>query len=705
MPDPDPENPPASTPPTGAQPTADGVAADAGEAALQEIIDQVPHLLFTRDLEGRFRMVNKALAEYLGTTPAELLGTQRPTTPGDTDAARRVLENDRKVIEQGHPEWSPLNFVRDHAGNDRVLQTIKIPYTISSTGEPAVFGLAVDVTDLAKTEKALKASEARLRTLFENSPVSLWEEDHSEVRRWFEARRSEGVVDLAAYYDEHPHAVRQCMALVRVLDVNRATLDLFQARSKIELLEGLEACFGESSQRVFRDMLILLSEGARHMSAEMEMLTLKGEVRHVGLIMRVAPGSELDLSRILFSITDMTEKKRSEEERRELEERIRHAQKLESLGILAGGVAHDFNNLLSVVLGFNELARRSIRDPERALSHLGEVERAAQRAASLADQMLAYSGRSVLLIRSVDLNELAEEIARLLEVSTSKKALLSMQLDPRLPAIAGDRSQLQQVLMNLITNASDAIGDDAGRIDVRTESVEVDRAYLVRCQVGAGLAPGSYARLVVTDTGCGMDAETQRQIFDPFFTTKFTGRGLGLAVTLGIVKGHNGAIHISSRPGKGTTFEVLLPLASGESVAPAAPVHATGERLELELGCVMIVDDGPDVRRMATECLRSYGVDAVCAANGREALELHEREAARIDAVLLDVTMPEMDGREAFTRLRARAPELPVVLSSGYEEHGDHGWLQDDAFATFLKKPYTPRQLAQALQRAAYPNK
>ena len=256
---------------------------------------------------------------------------------------------------------------------------------------------------------------------------------------------------------------------------------------------------------------------------------------------------------------DVTDRKRAEEEKRKLEEQVRQTQKLESLVVLAGGIAHDFNNLLMVVLGNAELALDGISPMSPARGKLTEITTAAQRAADLSRQMLAYAGKAVFAVERVGLRDLVEEMAPLLETAISKKAVLTLNLERELPPVQADPSQIRQIVMNLVINASEAIGDRSGVITVSVGATRCDEEYLQKTELHDDLAPGLYVHLEVTDTGSGMDARTRARIFEPFFSTKFTGRGLGLAVVLGVVRAHRGALKVYSKPGKGTTFKILFP--------------------------------------------------------------------------------------------------------------------------------------------------
>ncbi|MCX7045669.1 MAG: response regulator [Candidatus Sumerlaeota bacterium] len=399
--------------------------------------------------------------------------------------------------------------------------------------------------------------------------------------------------------------------------------------------------------------------------------------------------------------------KRAQEERRRLEAQMQQAQKLESLGILAGGIAHDFNNLLTVILGNADLALMEMSPFAPARHSLENIQKAGQRAANLARQMLAYSGKSRLVVQSVDLNELVREMGRLLEISIPSKVTLKYELADAMPPIVADVAQLQQIIMNLITNASEAIGEQMGAISLRTGVKKYDRVELAGSVIYENQPEGMYVVMEVSDTGCGMDAETMSKIFDPFFTTKFTGRGLGLAATLGIVRGHRGAILTQSEPGRGTTFRVLIPVydpagANGKELFPGAGVMASEiscDTIRAASPLVLLADDNENIVSLVSRMLTHAGFRILTAANGRETVERFRERPEEIACVLLDLTMPLMDGLEAFRELRRIKPDVRVVLASGYHEEEAMRRFAGGGWAGFLSKPYQMTTLIDELKR------
>jgi two-component system cell cycle sensor histidine kinase/response regulator CckA len=362
------------------------------------------------------------------------------------------------------------------------------------------------------------------------------------------------------------------------------------------------------------------------------------------------------------------------------------------------------------ILGNADLALEELSPLAPARENIKEIEKASRRAAGLAKQMLAYSGKGRFVIEPIDLNEFVGEMAHLLEVSISKKAVLKHNFADNLPAFDGDATQIRQIIMNLITNASEAIGDTSGVIALSTGAMDCDRAYLdgvneiLRASLDEPLAEGVYTYVEVADTGCGMDAQTIEKIFDPFFTTKFTGRGLGMCAVLGIVRGHKGAIKVYSEVGKGTTFKVLFPANElpEEKRGPAQTKRGTSEEAPVPgfSGTVLIADDEETVRAVGKQMLERMGFDVLTAPDGREGVEVFREHAGEIVCVLLDLTMPHMDGEEAFRQLRRIRPGVKVILCSGYNEQDATQRFYGKGLAGFIQKPYTLAKLAAKMRLA-----
>jgi len=409
-------------------------------------------------------------------------------------------------------------------------------------------------------------------------------------------------------------------------------------------------------------------------------------------------GREGELSGIQLIALDITDRKQAQEQERSLAEKLQQTQKLESLGVLAGGIAHDFNTLLSGILGNADLALLELPAGSPARQPLEQVLAGARRAADLTRQMLAYSGRGRFVIETVALPQVVREMGSLLEISISKKNVLRYEFGDGVPEVEVDVAQLRQVVMNLILNAAEAIGDRTGAIALRVGATDVTAADLADYVLGEHVAAGPFVYLEVADTGCGMTPEVRARIFEPFYSTKFAGRGLGLAAVLGIVRGHHGALRITSEPGRGTTFRVLLPAAARRAAAEgqrtAGPQGWTGT------GTVLVVDDEETVLATSRRMLQRMGFEVLAAGGGRRGLELAREHGPGLRAVLLDLTMPDLDGEQVCAELRRAWPELPVVISSGYAEAEVMPRFAAHGRTGFVQKPYGFDTLAAAMRTA-----
>ncbi len=545
----------------------------------------------------------------------------------------------------------------------------------NARGEPLYLnGIIIDITPRKEGEQRLADSEQWLRSMLQGSPVPAFVIDKGHtVVHWNQALAeisglpAEQVLGTRDHWRAFYPEERPCMA------------DL--------LVEGAFDKISQWYQHKFQPSKLI--RGAYEAVDFFPMHGSQGRWLHfTAAVIRDASGA---VAGAIETLLDITEIKQAEEERMNLERQVLHAQKLESLGVLAGGIAHDFNNLLMAVLGHADLALMDLSPLSPARGNIQEIETAARRAAELCRQMLAYSGKGRFIIESLDICELIEEMVHLLKTSIAKNVMLNLHLDNKIPPISGDASQIRQIIMNLITNASEAIGERPGSIRITTGLMHCDRAYLEHLALSEELEEGEYVYLEVSDTGCGMDKETMGRIFDPFFTTKFTGRGLGLAAVQGIVRGHKGALKVYSEAGKGTTFKVLFPAVNTEG-----PVHrheAVSDTHWKGSGTILLVDDEEMVRSIAGEMLERLGFQVLTARDGVEALEVYQQRHPEIAGVLLDLTMPQMDGEETLRELRKIHPSVRVVLSSGYNKQEITQRFAGKGLAGFIQKPYRLAEL------------
>ncbi len=400
-------------------------------------------------------------------------------------------------------------------------------------------------------------------------------------------------------------------------------------------------------------------------------------------------------------VVDVTARRQMELERRRLEEQMRHAQKLESLGVLAGGIAHDFNNLLVGILGNADLALRGLTGvsgvDDNLQVQINRIKLAATRAAELTRRMLAYAGKGTYVVRPVDLNTLVSEMVDLLNVSVSKSSRLELHLAPDLSAVEGDITQIRQVLMNLVTNAADAVEESGGTIAVHTYELDVDRTMLSSMVVPDTFEPGRYVCLEVRDTGVGIDEKTRSCMFDPFFTTKQTGRGLGLAAVLGIVRSHRGGLIVESEPGRGSSFRVLFP--AGQRAPVEDKASATDPLSWRASGTLLIADDDARVREVLRMMMLEVGFRVIEAENATKCLDMYRRHRGEVTMIMVDLMMPGGGGRAVVAGVRGQGDRIPIIVSSGYSEDSIGADLRDDPLVAFLEKPYELETLVRTMRR------
>jgi len=532
--------------------------------------------------------------------------------------------------------------------------------------EPVLWGGFFYVFLRGLSERDLRASEERYRTLVDNLPQKIFLKDTNSVfvscNNNFAADLSIDAEDIAGKRDH----------------------DFYPS---------------ELADKYVADDARIMA-GGQTMELE-EQNVAHGQAHTVHVVKTPVKDRDGRVVGILGIFWDITDRKRAEEERKAFEAQVQHAQKLESLGVLAGGIAHDFNNLLLAILGNADLALMDMAPEAPARQNVDEIKRASQRAAELSRQMLAYSGKGRFVVKAIDLSAMVEEMTHMLKVSISKKAILKYNFSKNLPPIEADATQIRQVIMNLITNASEAIGDCSGVISISTGAMETDRTYLQETYLDEGLPEGLYVTLEVADTGCGMSESIQARLFDPFFTTKFTGRGLGMAAVLGIIRGHRGAIRIRSEFGEGTTIIVLFPAIRSETSGPADEGQADDGQVDEAWKCsgtVLLVDDEESVLAIGTRMLQRLGLTVLTACDGREGLEVFGEHKDEIACVILDMIMPHMDGEEAFGELRRICSDVPVIMSSGYDEQRVTRRFAGKDLAGFIQKPYEFKELRNAMR-------
>lgn len=528
------------------------------------------------------------------------------------------------------------------------------------------------LAELESAEGRLRQSEERYRSLFEGA--------------------SDGILVLKE------QRVVECNAMaIRMFGPDREQIvgHLFQ-----RFLPPLQPD-GRNSRREWAQLTgTAVREGSRFL--EWRFRRLDGSVMDAEVIIsRIHSGVD-ELLQVM--VRDLTARREADAERRQLQEQTIRSQKMESLGMLAGGIAHDFNNILASVLGTADMALQDMPADSPYRGHMEDVRKAALRASELGNQLLAYSGRSRLSTQVLDVNTVIGGVTQLLQLSVSRKVAINLQLQEGVPPVEGDVEQVKQTVINLVANASEAIGDRPGTITLRTGVVVADSAYLSQTYINEGLREGQYAFIEVTDTGCGMDAQTKARLFDPFFTTKFAGRGLGLATVLGVVRAHRGAIHVYSELGKGTAMKVLLPV-SQAAVDCSADAHPTSVAGWRGSGTVLVADDEDSMRRICKLMLEKCGFTVLTADDGRDAVEKFRKYAGDICVVLLDLTMPRLSGEETYDELVKIRPDVRVILTSGYSETEACRRLGHRTIVGFVQKPFEYQVLMRKIRAATSPRR
>ncbi|MCX5873604.1 MAG: PAS domain S-box protein [Deltaproteobacteria bacterium] len=584
-----------------------------------------------------------------------------------------VFASLQRVYQTGKPEHLPACYYKDEQREGwRENFIYRLP-----NGE--IVAIYDDITELKRAEDALRESEQKFRRITKNSSDALWQLTPDLV------------------FTEIVHSGKKLLGYEPHELLGRPIWEFLAPN-------GIEPMRRRMAERI--KLLLSDREGFVPEPYEIENVRPDGVTVWTEAIISPVFNNEGNLIAFEGVSRDISERKRLEEERLEVERKVLHAQKLESLGVMAGGIAHDFNNQLAIVLGNLELALME-KPPEyeaKVKASIMNAVQAAKRSAELSRQIQIYTGNTFYYPVELDLNELLNKNPIPLNLRVSKHVSLNLELNNTLPPVKGDPDQIQCLVTNLLVNASEAIGDKDGEVTLATGVMDCDKAYLSRSGLEEKPEPGRFIFIQVTDTGCGMDADTQRKLFDPFFSTKFWGRGLGMSKVMGITKGHQGAIIVDTEIGKGTTIRVLF--RSSEEVQETnvhvmdvveskAPVPDSVTRRKT----ILVVEDEEMVRDLVVKRLELLGYDAITATDGEEGVSVFRDRSNEIDLVMLDFKMPKMDGVEAFGELIRIKPDVKVILSSGYTEDVVIQSFPGPRPASILHKPYDMEALKARLER------
>jgi two-component system, cell cycle sensor histidine kinase and response regulator CckA len=630
------------------------------ERFLQAVVENLPVAVYGKDpnRDYAYTIWNARCIQLFDLTPLEALG-RTDADLESPEAAALFRRTDEEAFRKRSRIDLPDDFFHSRHGELVLQHTVKVPI-FDEEGQPwLLLAISEDVTQKRRTEQELVRSRAGLAEAQRIAHLGSWE------------------------WNADPSGLQCSEELHRILELDPSgPLPSFQ-----RLLRYCHPADRGTLLRALRKAI----HGNHAVALDHRIVLPSGRLRHLHSTLKAQSDASSKVVRLYGTALDLTERKNAEEV-------LRQAQKLEGLGVLAGGIAHDFNNLLTAILANLNLAQATLPETAKASQYLRSMETTVLRAADLTRQMLAYSGRGTFVIQVLDLNQVAQEITQLLTASISKKVEIRFTLQPILPRVEADIAQLQQVLMNLVTNASEAIGEQEGVITLATGTLELSLGDLEAAFPGQDMNPGTFVVLTVTDTGCGMTPEVRERLFEPFFTTKFSGRGLGLSALRGILKGHRAGIRIESEPGRGSSFRIYFPAAKASlAIRPEEPEARTEP--SCSSGTILVVDDEPVVRASTAEMLERIGYTVLEARDGLEALETFRRAPGEISLVLLDLTMPRMDGHETLRELQKLQPDVKVILCSGYHEQEAMKETRLGDSVGFLPKPFRFRDLRSALEK------
>lgn len=626
----------------------------------QRLMDSSSDHIYFKDLQSRFLRVNRAMAEAFGMSDPQKIVGKTDFDFFTSDHANQAFRDEQKVIQTGKPIKNHEEMETWSDGRVTWTSTTKMPLRNSHGEIIGTIGISRDITDRRATIEALKNSEQQFRSIWENSGDGMRLTDDQGI----------------------------------VVDVNPAFCDLV-GMSEEEILGRPITCIrppDEDHSEVLKSYLQRFQE-KNLFHFEQQIRLRSGKVLDAEVTCSII---ELTQERKLYLsiFRDQGPRRAQEEERLSLERKLLDAQKLESLGVLAGGIAHDFNNLLTGILGNASLASSQIKEDIHLGSFLTNIEKSSVQAAELCQQMLAYSGRGRFEIRTFELNSLIDEMASLLRISIGKKVSLEQKLCATPLHIQADQTQIRQIIMNLVINGAESIHQASGSVQIETSMVRLNAEECSAMVIPP--EPGEYILFRVTDTGCGMSPETMKKIFDPFFSTKLTGRGLGLAAVLGIVRGHQGGLNVSSHPGKGTCFSIYFPKTSSTTSSVVQEKGSPPLPSERITGTALVIDDEDSICLVASRMLESFGLEVLTTTDALAGVEMIKSHP-EIDFVLLDMTMPMMNGSEVFREIKNIQPQLPIIIMSGYHEAETMEKLSDYKVAGFLQKPFNRQRLLETV--------
>jgi PAS domain S-box-containing protein len=661
---------------------------------LRLMCDNVPDMIWAKDINKNYLFTNKAFCEQL----LNAMDTEEPLGKNDLFFALRERNS-----HADNPQWHTFGEICqdsddivlekkaaakfDEYGNVQgeflFLDVHKAPFWDEAGNLIGTVGCARNVTQERRVDEDLRRSESRFKTIFNNTDISIWEEDFYQLKLMTEELKTQGVTDFRSHLREHPEFLAHAVPTIRVLDVNNGTLALYGARSKEELLGDLDRVLLPETSSMLQEFIIAIAEGRPRFEYETVNRTMDGRVLNV-LIRLFLPKEAEEYRSLLLCIIDITAQKQLEAERR-------RTQKLESLGVLAGGIAHDFNNLLMGITGSISLARMHPGSSAKLQSSLENAERACEKAKNLTYQLLTFARGGAPVKKTLVVDDLLRNAVNFCLSGSNVGCLFTIAEDTW--NIEADENQLIQVISNIVLNGVEAM-PDGGFLDVRACNRSLKESEVFR------LPAGRFVEVTVRDHGVGIPADHLHQVFDPYFSAKQGGRGLGLAIVYSVVLKHGGHVHLDSEIGLGTSVTIYLPAAS------ANPAKAEVEPTEAQTGSgsILLMDDEEIVRITASAMLEHLGYSVETARDGHEMLARYIEARAEqnpIDIVIMDLTIPGgMGGVEGIRELLALDPSAKAIVSSGYSNDPVMADYQSYGFVGVVPKPYRLEDLNRVLRSA-----
>ncbi|OLS24360.1 MAG: Blue-light-activated protein [Candidatus Heimdallarchaeota archaeon LC_2] len=638
---------------------------------------------------GIILLINKQLVKMFGyDSPDELIG--QPIINYISPQSRKLValkltENLTKPYEsffkrKDGSEFPGLIFARNAKFTKKIVRIATIR----------------DITDFYDSRKMLESSENRYRSLFNQIPVTIWEEDASELLKSSRELGLENIDNLDDYLDKNPDIIRKLISKIHIVNVNETALDLLNLRDKETLVNLLPQFFSSNSLIAFKKVIIAITGNKTYFESESEFINKNGEKIDIHFIWSVVPGYEKTYSKIISIITDITSRKKVELERKEMDSRYQQIQKLESLGTFAGSIAHDFNNLLMGILGNANLALNQIDPASPIVGLLKEIEEVANKASNLTKQLQAYSGKGKITKELFNLNDLIKEMQGFIKMTIPSEVKIATNLSKTAPWIEADRAQVKQIIINLLINASESM-DDKGTISLKTfhitkETLDDHLGLMILHPKNSAY----FTCLEIIDTGKGIEHKLKRKIFDPFYSNNSKGKGLGLSVVQGIIKGHEGGLLLDTRINEGTSFKILFPLSVNFRSLINDEKPEIKDSHMVSGSKIMVIDDEPVVLSVACKLLRKIGFDPIAAVDGYEAINIFH-EKSDIKLVILDLTMEKISAQQTFSELRKLNPKLPIVISSGFSRNEVFQQFGIEEKMEFLQKPYSISELEQII--------